>query len=84
MANIKQKAIMKFKDDSFSEKFRAIVMKTGKVKINGMGIFEIRRMKERHGYGIYYKDRIVLPPFNKIVFRPTIQLRNLIQEYAND
>ena len=79
--NIKQRVVLKFKDDAFVKQLMSLLTRTGKVKIVGLGIFEIKRVAEREGYGIHDKNRIVIPAHNKVVFRPTKQLKDVIQEY---
>jgi len=82
MTNIKQKVILKFKDDAFVEQVEKLMLSSGKVKIGGFGIFEIRQVKEREGYNVGSGERITIPAHNKIVFRPTKKLRDAIQAYV--
>lgn len=85
MSNIKQKVILKFKDDAFVNKLTELLNKTGKVKVGGLGIFEIREVKERKGYGIGTDGSkpITIPAHKKIAFRPTKKLKELIQNYGD-
>ena len=79
--NKKQGVIMKFKDDFFLKQLKSLLIKTGKIKIVGLGIFELKRIAEREGYGVNDGKRITIPAHNKISFRPTKQLKDSIQEY---
>jgi len=79
--NIKQKVVLKFKDDSFVTQLMSLLMRTGKVKIVGLGIFELKRIAEREGYSVNDGKRIKISAHNKIAFRPTKKLKDSIQEY---
>jgi nucleoid DNA-binding protein len=81
MSNTKQKVIIKFKDDAFVEQLERVLLSSGKVKVGGLGIFEIRAVKAREGYNVGSGERITIPAHNKIVFRPTKSLRDAVQEY---
>jgi nucleoid DNA-binding protein len=85
MSNVRQRVILKFKDEAFVTKLTELLSKTGKVKISGLGIFEIREVKERKGYGIGTDGSkpIIIPAHKKIAFRPTKKIRNLIQSYGD-
>lgn len=79
--NKKQKVVIKFKDDAFVKQLSSLLLKTGKVKVVGLGIFEVRAVVEREGYDVNSTKRITFPAFNKIGFRPTKALKDLMQEY---
>lgn len=79
--NKKQKVILKFKDDFFIDKFNELINQTGKVKLSGIGIFEIKEINERESYNIHTKERCIIPTHNKIVFKPTVSLKKHIQSY---
>lgn len=80
MANVKQRTILKFKDDSFVQQLQKLLTSSGKVKIVGLGIFEIRHIDEREGYNVGNGQRIVIPAHNKVVFRPTKKFKDVIQD----
>ena len=82
MANIKQRVILKFKDDSFVEQLHTILLSSGKVKVGGLGIFSIHPVKERDGYNIGTGKRMLIPAHNKVMFRPTARLRESAQTYG--
>jgi nucleoid DNA-binding protein len=82
--NKKQKVVLKFKDDSFVNQLMSLLMRTGKVKIVGLGIFEIKKIAEREGYSVNDGKRIIIPAHSKIAFRPTKKLKDSIQEYEGD
>lgn len=84
MANRRQKVILKFKDDAFVEQLSSLLLKTGKVKVGGLGIFEIRDVSEREGYNVHNGDRIVIPAHKKVAFIPTKKLKETIQEYGKN
>lgn len=83
MSNTPQKAIMRFKEgDDFIQKFRT-GLSSGKLKVERIGIFEVRKVAEREGVNIADGKRITIPAHKKIVFRPTKKLRDLSQTYGN-
>lgn len=81
MSNIKQKVIMRFKNDEFVDQLQTLLMSTGKVKVGGLGIFEIKGIKERLGYDMRSGKRITIKAHNKVSFRPTQKLRDKVQSY---
>ena len=83
MANKHQKAIMKLKSQELLDQIEDVLVHTGKVKISGLGIFEIRQMKAREGYGVYEKKMIKIRAHNKLIFRASSSLRKAIQKYGN-
>lgn len=72
---------MGFKNNEFVDQLQSLLMSTGKVKVAGLGIFEIRNIKERLGYDMRTKERITIKSHNKISFRPTQKLKVKIQSY---
>lgn len=82
MSNIKQKVILKLKNDDFTNQLQELLVQAGKVKVSGLGIFEIKRINEREGYGVYEKKMITIPAHNKLVFRMSKTLRRAIQEHG--
>lgn len=83
MTNIKQKVILRFKDDAFAEQLKSLLAKSGKVKVGGLGIFEIRPVAARKGYNVSNGKEIIIANHNKIVFRPTKKFRDMIQTYGS-
>lgn len=81
MSNVKQKVILRFKDDAFVEQLTSLLMKAGKVKVSGLGIFEIRAVAERDGYSVGSGKRIKIPGHTKVAFRPTKKIKDLVQSY---
>lgn len=83
MGNIKQKVIMKFKDDSFVQQLQSLLMERGKVKVNGLGVFEIKRVAARKGWNVGAGGgEILIDAHNRIAFRATKSLREAIQRYG--
>lgn len=82
MSNRKQRVILKFKDDSFEEQLQNLLLSSGKVKVGGVGIFEIRAVAQRKGYNVSNGEEIVIPAHNKMFFRPTKKLKDAIQAYG--
>jgi nucleoid DNA-binding protein len=80
MSNVKQKVIVKFKDPEFPDRVRDLLVTSGKVKVQGIGVFEVRKMKERVTYNIGKGEKTTIPAYNKIVFRPTSELREAVQK----
>lgn len=83
MANKEQKVILKFKNDEFVSQLTRLIMSAGKVKVSGLGIFEVRKIAAREGYNVGNGNRIKIPAHNKLVFRPTKKLRVIIQGHGN-
>lgn len=82
-------ALIKFKKNedtevSFPEKLSDTLLAKGKVKVEGVGIFEVKAVAAREGYSVNDKNRIVIPAHKKMSFRPTKSLRNKIQAYDGD
>jgi DNA-binding protein HU-beta len=84
MSNKRQKVILKFKDDAFVNQLASLLMKAGKVKVAGLGIFEIKEVSEREGYSIADGSRITIPAHKKLGFRPAKQLKDVIQDHEKD
>jgi nucleoid DNA-binding protein len=80
MANRKQKTILKFKDDEFLARLSLCLKENKRVKVTGIGIFELREMKERKIMNPYTRKIQIIPRHNKIGFLPSKTLKNLIFE----
>lgn len=83
MSNTKQKVILKFKDDAFVTQLQSLLLSSGKVKVGGMGIFEIRRIEAREGYNVGNGKRITIGAHNKVVFRPTKKFKTEMQKHGS-
>ena len=81
MSNRKQRVILKFKDDAFVDQLTSLLLKAGKVKVSGLGIFEIRRIAEREGYNVGTGERITISAHNKVAFRPHKKMKDSVQDY---
>lgn len=79
MANKPQKAILHIKAPEFFDEFYKMLRATGKVKIVGLGIFEVREIAARKGVNPKTQESLLIPKHNRIRFRPTYQLREHIQ-----
>lgn len=82
MSSQKQRVILKLKNDDFIQKLGELLTQTGKVKVTGLGIFEIRHIDARDGYGVFEKKMIKIKAHNKLVFRVSSSLRKSIQKYG--
>lgn len=82
MSSKKQKMILKLKNDDFIHKLVDLLMQTGKVKITGLGIFEIKNIPAREGYGVFEKKMIKIKAHNKLAFRVSASIRKSIQKYV--
>lgn len=80
----KQKVIMKLKNDDFIQKLGDLLFQTGKVKVTGFGIFEIRYIAAREGYDVYNKKMIRIKARNKLVFRASANFKKIIQNYGKE
>lgn len=56
-------------------------MKAGKVKVGKLGIFELKEIQARESYSIKDGGRITVPAYKKIVFKPSVSVKKLIQDY---
>lgn len=81
MANKTQKVILKFRDDNFTEQLEKLLLHTGRVKVTNLGVFEIRSINARNSYNVGKGGTIVIPKHNKLVFKPTKVLKEIIQKY---
>lgn len=84
MANKAQKAVVKFNDNAFVQQLISLLMNSGQVKVDTLGIFEIKTVKAREGYSIKDGSRIIIPEHKKVAFRPTAQFKLKAQEYKED
>jgi len=84
MTNKKQKAVLKLKHEEFVDRLSETLVIFGKVKVVGMGIFEVKHVAAREGYNVNDKKRIVISAHKKVSFRPTKSLRDIIQTYDGD
>lgn len=71
----KQKSILNFKDKSFFDEIINALLTFGKVKVTGFGIFEIRTISSREGYNVGNGKRIMIPEYQKVVFKPAKYLK---------
>lgn len=70
---------MKFTDDSFVTKLEELLKLHKRVRVVGLGIFELRRIPERIGYSVEYKKKVPVPAHNKIAFQPSKNFKASIQ-----
>ena len=84
MANKKQRVILKFKNDTFVEHLLSLIMKAGKVKVGKLGIFEVREIPARESYSIKDGGRINIKAYKKLVFRPSVSVKRIVQDYDGE
>ncbi|MGH7239250.1 MAG: HU family DNA-binding protein [Candidatus Saccharimonadales bacterium] len=77
MSNVKQKKIVSLPKELRSG-IKSGLLKHGKVKVVGLGIFETRRVPARPGRNPQTGDIVKIPSYIKIKFRPTKQLKEAI------
>jgi nucleoid DNA-binding protein len=77
MANKKQKSIVKLPQDIRVE-VRKGLMKYGKVKVVGLGIFETKQIPSRRGRNPKNGEIVMIPSYWKVKFRPTKQLKEAV------
>lgn len=61
---------------AFVEEVRSAIIEKGKVKITGLGIFEVRKMKG--GRRALFGKVQTIGAYNKLTFRPTLLLKKKI------
>lgn len=79
--NKKQPATIKV-DKNFNDTISAYLLNKGSVKIIGLGIFKLKRMPEvKNGYNGFKKVYQNFPEYTKVIFTPTVKLKELIQQW---
>lgn len=74
MANLKQKKIIDL-PLTLRKSIASGIIKHGKVKVIGLGIFETRRIPSRTGRHPSSGEIVKFPSYKKIKFRPTKSLK---------
>jgi nucleoid DNA-binding protein len=77
MANVKQKKIVSLPTDLRSKIQKGLV-RHGKVKVVGLGIFETREIPARPGRNPQSGMIVMIPSYLKIKFRPTKSLKEAV------
>jgi len=77
MANKAQKAIVSL-DHPVRREIRRGLVKHGKVKVVGLGIFETRKIPARRGRNPQTSKIVMIPSYLKIKFRPTKALKEAV------
>jgi len=81
MANKPQKATIKV-DPKFITTLSAYLLKNGSVKIIGLGIFKLKRMKAiKKAFNPFTGQHDSFPAYTKMTFTPTFQLKERIQQW---
>jgi len=78
MGNSPQKMIIDI-DRDFVAVLREGLKKHGKVKVTGLGIFEVRKVKARIGFNPSSKEKEMIKEYKKIKFTATKILKDLLQ-----
>lgn len=81
MANNKQNSIIKLKDKTFFQLLTTELIKHGRVKITGLGIFKLKVMKEHSRYVPGNKRVNKIKKHTKLTFTPTRALKEQLQKY---
>jgi len=81
MANIKHKSIIKLKDKQFFVLLEQELIKHGMVKVTGLGVFKLMKMKSHTRYIPGSKKVGITKAYVKIVFIPTKTLKVNVQKY---
>ena len=74
MANLKQKKIVNLPMDIRND-ITSGILKKGKVKVVGLGIFETRKIPSRTGRHPSTGEIVKFPAYIKVKFRPTKSLK---------
>jgi nucleoid DNA-binding protein len=77
MANTKQPAIVSLPSD-LRDEITVALLKHGKVKVVGLGIFEMREIPSRPGRNPKTGEIMQIKAYWKIKFRPTKQLKESV------
>lgn len=82
MANTKQKTIIRFKDSAFPDQLRDLLLQSGKVKVQGVGVFTLKRFPPKTAYNVKKLKYYTRPAYVKVSFKPTISLKDEAQKYG--
>lgn len=77
MANISQKAIVNLPKELRTD-IQGGLLRYGKVKVVGLGIFEIKKIKSRMGRNPASGEIVMMPAYSKVKFRPTASLKEQV------
>jgi nucleoid DNA-binding protein len=77
MANLKQKKIVRIENPLRNE-IRKGLIRFGKVKVVGLGIFETKRIKRRPGRHPQTGKIVMMPSYLKLKFRPAKALKEAV------
>jgi len=76
--NTKQKLILKI-DCNLRDAIFAGLKTHGKIKITGLGVLEIRRMKAKKRFDLKSRVMTDMKSYNRVKFIPTKQLKLYVQ-----
>lgn len=68
-------------DNVVADQFKDLLLESGRVKISGIGIFEIKRCKG-HGERTLHGRTVNTAAYNKLSFKPSANLKRAIKAYA--
>jgi integration host factor subunit alpha len=74
MSNVSQKMIIPFPKE-LRASIVAGLLEYGKVKVSGLGIFEIKLINARKGRNPATGEVMTMPAYRKIKFRPTASIK---------
>lgn len=77
MANVAQKVIVNLPRE-IRQEIQSGLLRHGKVKVVGLGIFEIKKIKSRMGRNPATGDVVMMPSYKKVKFRPTAALKEKV------
>lgn len=77
MANIKQKKIINLPDE-IRDSIKTGLIRHGKVKVIGLGIFERRKVPARRGRHPQTGEIVMIRSYHKLKFRPTQSLKDAV------
>ena len=63
-----------------SETIEAGLIRDGHVRLKGLGSFQLRQVAQRRGINPRTGEPIIIPGHNKIVFHPSIDIKNQLNE----
>lgn len=82
MSTKHRKMALKLKDQAFIQRFTTLLLTGGKLKVTGIGVFEIKRIAAREGYNVGTGGRCQIKEHNKLSFRPAKPLKVSIQSHG--
>ncbi len=77
------RVFIRFSDDTFPTRLHEALEVTGRVKVLGLGVFEVRRMPARDRHDINTGKAKHYDAYNKLIFRPCKELKEASEKHVS-